>query len=189
MSPSSVAFVRSASLRSAPAPSSVAFVRSAPAPCPFGSVPQEPEPTTVPIFRSLVPAESLPKALPETPKQSAEKAPQESRPPEPKIRVWDRYRWVVTRQEASRRSVWSHETTWQERVCRLALPDRFEDDRTYARLPAGLAGAACPECPPASPFGSASVPQQVVGTHADPVRGLYVVHGCTRCGQRRLLER
>lgn len=154
---------------------------------PQGS-PQEPEPQLHPIFEALSreagapPRPRPPQWKQETPK----KTPQET----PRIRIADQYAFVLDKQETLRKSIWSNQATWPERVCRQALPDHFESDKTYLRVP----GVQCPEptcgAPPGSQAQGLWLPDQEGRQDGGSGRGsLYVVHGCTRCGQRRLLAR
>ena len=144
--------------------------------------PKEPsEPSLHPILQALRETKQSPEKTPEeTPKETKQKTLQET---PKKITIQDHYAFVLDRTVAQQRSMWNSETTWAERVCRQALPDHFETDPTYLRVP----GLACPEptCRPS--LGSRS--PQVQGLWMGPGGPLYVVHGCTQCGQRRLLTR
>jgi hypothetical protein len=85
--------------------------------------------------------------------------------------------FAVSRADAKARSVWNNQVSWQERVIRQALPDQFETDRTYMRVP----GAQCPAC---------GIPDRVVqGLYVPNGERLYVVHGCQACGNRTLLSK
>ena len=113
--------------------------------------------------------------------EALQKVPKETKQKPPRIRIADHYAFVLDKQTALQRSIWSNQATWPERVCRQALPDHFETDPTYLRVP----GAQCPEqtCGGSSQVQGLWLPDQGRGGP------LYVVHGCTQCGQRRLLAR
>lgn len=132
------------------------------------------EPTLHPIFQSLARD-----AFQHPPPQESQSKPK----PKPS---GPRHVFSVSRQRSRQDPIWSSAVPWSERVCRLALPDAFESDRTYARVP----GAACLD------DACCSRDAVVVGLYVDPLAergssaaGLYVVHGCTRCGLRWMLAR
>ena len=158
---------------------------------------QEPEPDLHPLFLALQetlndPSQVQQKTPAKAPKRplgdpakvpnNLKQAPQETPTVPKQIRAQDHYAFVLDRSGARERSIWDSVTAWPERVCRLALPDQFESDRTYLRVP----GMACPEPLCGAPQGSQAQGLWIGPQGQGP---LYVVHGCTRCGQRRLLAR
>ena len=166
---------------------------SPPAAAQPNKAPQDQEPSLHPLFLALQETLNDPtKVPPRAPKRplgdpakapnNLKQAPQETPTVPKQIRAQDHYAFVLDRSGARERSIWDSVTAWPERVCRLALPDQFESDRTYLRVP----GMACPEPLCGAPQGSQAQGLWIGPQGQGP---LYVVHGCTRCGQRRLLAR